>query len=218
MFSVVSHILWTVFYHFLIIKVQHYFGTGFRLGFSAAIWRHGFYCLPYQWKFWRTRVQNRRFKPILKRGKGFYIHVYTISEIFVHDHALSGLLPIFLRNRSFIKCHISVLPGNILCFSMLQTNMKFYFCKLNIYPTLSLTRIDSHDLINLKVTPYQIKQITWDSTLLSSGNFHYSLVLDRGSLGPSTVTLIALLYVATWGGLVDTIIVSVKLFPGKKDE
>lgn len=39
------------------------------------------------------------------------------------------------------------------------------------------------------------------------------LVFDRGSRGPSTVTLIALLYVATCGGLVDTIIVNVKLFP-----
>lgn len=39
------------------------------------------------------------------------------------------------------------------------------------------------------------------------------LVFDLGSLGPSTVTLIALLYVATCGGVVETIIVNVKLFP-----
>lgn len=41
----------------------------------------------------------------------------------------------------------------------------------------------------------------------------YSLVLDRGSLGPSTVTLMALVYVATWGGVVDTVMVMLKLFP-----
>lgn len=41
------------------------------------------------------------------------------------------------------------------------------------------------------------------------------LVFERGSRGPSTVTLIALLYVANCGGLVDTIIVKVKLLPGK---
>lgn len=41
----------------------------------------------------------------------------------------------------------------------------------------------------------------------------YLLVLDRGSLGPSTVTLIALLYVVTCGGLVDTSMVNVKLLP-----
>ena len=41
----------------------------------------------------------------------------------------------------------------------------------------------------------------------------YSLVLERGSLGPSTVTLMALVYVATWGGVVDTVIVILKLFP-----
>lgn len=46
------------------------------------------------------------------------------------------------------------------------------------------------------------------------------LVFERGSRGPSTVTLIALLYVATCGGLDDTIIVKVKLFPAnsKKKE
>lgn len=41
----------------------------------------------------------------------------------------------------------------------------------------------------------------------------WCLVFDLGSLGPSTVTLIALLYVATCGGLVDTMMESVKLFP-----
>lgn len=41
----------------------------------------------------------------------------------------------------------------------------------------------------------------------------YSRVLERGSRGPSTVTLIALLYVAICGGEELTIIVSVKLFP-----
>lgn len=45
----------------------------------------------------------------------------------------------------------------------------------------------------------------------------YSLVLDRGSLGPSTVTLMALVYVATWGGVVDTVMVMLKLFPGKRE-
>lgn len=43
----------------------------------------------------------------------------------------------------------------------------------------------------------------------------YSLFFDRGSLGPSTVTLIALPYVVTCTGLVDTVMVSVKLFPGR---
>lgn len=42
------------------------------------------------------------------------------------------------------------------------------------------------------------------------------LVFDRGSLGPSTVTLIALLYDATCGGLVETVIVNVKLLPVNK--
>lgn len=42
------------------------------------------------------------------------------------------------------------------------------------------------------------------------------LVFDRGSRGPSTVTLIALLYDATCGGLVDTVIVNVKLLPVKE--
>lgn len=46
----------------------------------------------------------------------------------------------------------------------------------------------------------------------------YLLVLDLGSLGPSTVTLIALLYVATCGGLVETVIVKVKLFPEKNEK
>jgi hypothetical protein len=41
----------------------------------------------------------------------------------------------------------------------------------------------------------------------------YSRVLERGSRGPSTVTLIALLYVAICGGEELTIIVRVKLFP-----
>lgn len=43
----------------------------------------------------------------------------------------------------------------------------------------------------------------------------YLLVFDRGSRGPSTVTLMALLYVVTCGGLDDTIMVIVKLFPVK---
>jgi hypothetical protein len=42
------------------------------------------------------------------------------------------------------------------------------------------------------------------------------LVLERGSLGPSTVTLMALLYVAICGGEELTVIVSVKLFPATK--
>lgn len=41
--------------------------------------------------------------------------------------------------------------------------------------------------------------------------------LLRGSLGPSTVTFMALWYVATWGGFVRTVIVKVKLFPARKD-
>lgn len=47
------------------------------------------------------------------------------------------------------------------------------------------------------------------------GGFHSLLVFDRGSLGPSTVTLMAFIYVATWGGDVWIDIVSVKLFPTK---
>lgn len=43
----------------------------------------------------------------------------------------------------------------------------------------------------------------------------YLHVLERGSRGPSTVTLIALVYVATCGGLVDIVIVTEKLLPGK---
>ena len=39
------------------------------------------------------------------------------------------------------------------------------------------------------------------------------LVLERGSRGPSTVTLMALLYVAICGGEELTVMVSVKLFP-----
>lgn len=42
----------------------------------------------------------------------------------------------------------------------------------------------------------------------------YALVFDLGSRGPSTVTLMALLYVATCGGQELTIIDSVKLLPG----
>lgn len=40
----------------------------------------------------------------------------------------------------------------------------------------------------------------------------------RGSLGPSTVILMALWYVATWGGLVNTVMVRVKLFPKRGKE
>lgn len=43
----------------------------------------------------------------------------------------------------------------------------------------------------------------------------YSLDLHRGSRGPSTVTFIALPYVATCGGLVEIVIVIVKLLPEK---
>ena len=42
----------------------------------------------------------------------------------------------------------------------------------------------------------------------------HSRVLERGSRGPSTVTLIALLYVATCGGDVLTVMVMLKLLPG----
>jgi hypothetical protein len=41
--------------------------------------------------------------------------------------------------------------------------------------------------------------------------------LERGSRGPSTVTLIALLYVAICGGEELTVIVKVKLFPVTRD-
>lgn len=41
----------------------------------------------------------------------------------------------------------------------------------------------------------------------------YLHVFERGSLGPSTVTLIAFVYVATCGGLVDSVIVIEKLLP-----
>lgn len=46
----------------------------------------------------------------------------------------------------------------------------------------------------------------------------WCLVLDRGSLGPSTVTFIAFWYVATWGGDVASIIVKVNDLPVKKKE
>ena len=46
----------------------------------------------------------------------------------------------------------------------------------------------------------------------------YSLVFDRGSLGPSTVTLIAFDKVATCGGDVCSMIVRVKLFPENENE
>lgn len=41
----------------------------------------------------------------------------------------------------------------------------------------------------------------------------YLLVFDLGSLGPSTVTLMALAYVATCGGHEFNMIVNVKLLP-----
>jgi hypothetical protein len=44
----------------------------------------------------------------------------------------------------------------------------------------------------------------------------HSRVLERGSLGPSTVTLMALLYVAICGGEELTMMVRVKLFPETK--
>lgn len=43
----------------------------------------------------------------------------------------------------------------------------------------------------------------------------YLHVFDRGSLGPSTVTLIAFVYVATCGGLDDIVMVIEKLLPAK---
>lgn len=45
----------------------------------------------------------------------------------------------------------------------------------------------------------------------------WCLVLERGSRGPSTVTLIAFWYVATWGGDVASIMVSVNDFPVPKE-
>lgn len=44
----------------------------------------------------------------------------------------------------------------------------------------------------------------------------YLLILFLGSLGPSTVTLMALRYVATCGGLVAIVIVKLKLLPVKR--
>lgn len=52
---------------------------------------------------------------------------------------------------------------------------------------------------------------------VQSGPGLHSLVFDLGSRGPSTVTLMALLYVVTCGGDVDTVMVSVKLFPAGKE-
>ena len=46
----------------------------------------------------------------------------------------------------------------------------------------------------------------------------YLHVLERGSRGPSTVTLIAFVYVATCGGLDDMVIVTEKLFPVKSSK
>lgn len=46
----------------------------------------------------------------------------------------------------------------------------------------------------------------------------YLQVFERGSRGPSTVTLIALVYVATCGGLVDIVIVTEKLLPVEKNK
>jgi hypothetical protein len=55
---------------------------------------------------------------------------------------------------------------------------------------------------------------------IKSANSHllvcHSRVLERGSLGPSTVTLMALLYVAICGGEELTMMVRVKLFPETK--
>lgn len=48
------------------------------------------------------------------------------------------------------------------------------------------------------------------------GTYCYSPGLDLGSLGPSTVTLIALLYVATCGGFVETVMVNENDFPVNK--
>jgi hypothetical protein len=52
----------------------------------------------------------------------------------------------------------------------------------------------------------------YSARLLCAHKLH-SRVLERGSRGPSTVTLIALLYVATCGGDVLTVMVMLKLFP-----
>lgn len=46
-----------------------------------------------------------------------------------------------------------------------------------------------------------------------SGSLCVRVHLLRGSRGPSTVTLMARWYVATWGGPVNTVMVRVKLFP-----
>lgn len=42
-------------------------------------------------------------------------------------------------------------------------------------------------------------------------------ILERGSRGPSTVTLIAFMYVVTWAGTVDMHMVKEKLFPTNKE-
>jgi hypothetical protein len=46
----------------------------------------------------------------------------------------------------------------------------------------------------------------------------YLLDFVRGSRGPSTVTLMALLYVATWKGVELMTIVSEKLFPATRTQ
>lgn len=45
----------------------------------------------------------------------------------------------------------------------------------------------------------------------------WCLTFERGSRGPSTVTLIAFVYVAIWAGIVDMHIVSEKLLPEKNE-
>jgi hypothetical protein len=60
----------------------------------------------------------------------------------------------------------------------------------------------------------QVRMMT--SEWLNSGA--YLLDLVRGSRGPSTVTLMALLYVATWKGVELMTIVSEKLFPATRTQ
>jgi hypothetical protein len=59
------------------------------------------------------------------------------------------------------------------------------------------------------------------SQWLNSGEHpeqQYLLDFVRGSLGPSTVTLMALLYVATWKGVELMTMVSEKLFPATRTQ
>lgn len=68
----------------------------------------------------------------------------------------------------------------------------------------------------IKIVVFSIKKCPLLLTIFESfQQINYLHVLERGSRGPSTVTLMALVYVATCGGLVDIVIVTEKLLPIK---